>query len=324
MSKDRPVNRNRNVREDREARVDEELSREMLEETAAETLEDALNPPEEQPTKNVAEFLFVPSAIEQLRIYKKEAMAAFVALLVFSTATLLSSQKTERLLTDPFDPNIATGISHPVLPVVLALIPLALSLVALIWALFSLARPLRKRTVTLRIALLVLGFLFVTAVKSFALGHFARLLFAGDVTRFDLTKTGVDHASALLAVLFATAFYVFLASCLKEEKLTFAGFAKSFGILFVWVATIHLVKLVVLFVFGTSLGLSALVAVLSTLVAVWYMALALALQKDAAQQQEDSQQTPALWDSEGAYDNQGNVLGAESEYAPERHYAEEE
>lgn len=217
----------------------------------------------------------IKAAVKQVCLYKKEFIVAAFALLVLSAGTVLMTRKIEALL--PRVSDFAAPASHPVfLPLLLAL-GTAASICALVWALLRIARPFKARIVLGRLSLLFLSFVFVTGVKGVALGYFARLVFAGDNARFDMAKTAVDHSSALLALFFTAALFVFLVACLKEEKLVFVGFWKSFAVLCLWVLIIELPKLVLFFAFGPHLALSILAAILSVVATLWYFALALAL-----------------------------------------------
>ena len=234
----------------------------------------------ESETANRSDVLFIKRATRQLCAHKKEAIVAAIALLMFAIATVLATTKVELLLEGAFEPAV---YGHPVAPLAVASILAAIAAVGLVWALLSIAKPLKKRVTALRLALLGFAFILMTAVKSLALGYFARILFAGDPTRFEFAKTGVDHASTVLALLFAAAFYVFLASCLKEEKISFAGFWKGFVTLLIWVSLVYLVKFAILFLVPQHIAISITIAIISTLAALWYAAVALALQKEASE-----------------------------------------
>jgi len=229
---------------------------------------------------NLSDVLFIRRAVKQLCTHKKEAIVAAIALLMFAIATVLATAKVELLLEGAFEPAV---YGHPVAPFAIASILAAVAVVGLVWALLSIAKPIQKRITALRLALLGFAFILMTAVKSLALGYFARILFAGDPTRFEFAKAGVDHASIVLALLFAAAFYVFLASCLKEEKISFAGFWKGFVTLLIWVSLVYLLKFAILFMAPEHIAISITIAIISTLAALWYVALALALQKEASE-----------------------------------------
>jgi len=232
---------------------------------------------------SLLDVLFVRLAAKQICAYKKEAITAFIALLIFSLATLLVTTKTELFLGGTLDLDTLSEASHSVIPLVATSVLLAVAVVVLIWALFSIARPLKKRIVTLRLTLLAAALLLISIVKSLALGFLARALFAGDPTRFELAKTGVDNISAVLAILLAAAFYVFLASCLKEEKIGLPSFWRNLLTLLIWIAFIHLIKFAILFLVPAHIVLSITMAVISTLATIWFVALALATQKEAAE-----------------------------------------
>jgi len=236
------------------------------------------------PKSGLVEYLSIQGALDQICNHKKEVIIAFTALFLYAVATLLITDKITQLLEQPV--ALITPAHHPIAPVIIASLVLFLSLAALFWTLFSLAHPLRKRIVVARLVVLAVAAVLVTFAKSLILGYFARLLFQGDLTRFELAKTGVDHLSSLLGIAFAAAVYVLLVRCLKEEKLTFAGFGKSYGILFVWIAAIYLVKFVALSLLPSHLAINSVAALLSALAAIWYVALALALQKESAEKQE--------------------------------------
>ena len=240
-------------------------------------------PPEK---KSLAETLYIQAALEQVSNYKKEALVALIALLIYSAAILLATFKTERLLESGHFLDLSTPAHHPTIFVILAVLLILLSCAVIIWALFSIANPLKKSTTTLRLALLAFGALLVVAAKSLILGSFARILFAGDPARFEFAKTGVDHLSSLLGVLLAAAFYVLLARCLKEEKLALFDFGKSYLVLLVWVAVVYLLKYLALLILPSHVVISSIVALLSALATLWYVALALALQKESAEKHE--------------------------------------
>jgi len=187
-----------------------------------------------------------------------------------------------------------------------------LSLAAVIYVLFCLARPIRKRIVALRLTLLGLWALLTVFVTSLGLGLLARILFAESPARFDLARTGIDHASGLIGVLITTLFFVFLASCLREEKLTFKGFGVSFTVLFTWIAAVYIIKFVVFLaldglwplLFGASalelagILFALLLAILSTLATLWYTALALALVERAHKKSAKKDSDSSTFDSD--------------------------
>ena len=250
----------------------------------------------EQADTEPRDFLCARSALAQISAHKKESIIAAVALLIYSVVTVFALRHTGKAI------DAYTGFELGIVPIVLLVLAI-LSFAAILYALFSVAKPLRKRIITFRLVVLAAGILLVTAVTSLALGLLARLLFAGDPTRFEFAKTGVDHASGLLAVIVAAIFYVFLAACLKEKKIELHGFGKSFGVLLVWIAGIYIIKYLIFSVFAdmlfhtvelsaVSIILVSVSTVLSTLFALWYMSLALAAHEKFADPENNMSLSP--------------------------------
>jgi len=254
---------------------------------------------------SLAERFFMPDALEQLSTYRIEALVAFIALLSLSLATLLSTHKVAQLLER--SATLTAPANHPVIPVIIASLIVLASIAALIWALLKIASPLKKRIVVGRLIVLALVTLLVTSAKSLILGYFARFLFQGDPIRFELAKTGVDHLSSLLGIALAAAIYVLLARCLKEEKITLVRFGKSYALLLVWIAAIYLVKFISLSLLPNHLLISSVAATLSTVAALWYISLALALQKESAATQDQELDTDPELESEQELDPESEL-----------------
>ena len=252
------------------------------------------------PKASILNLLRTGPALEQIQTYRKESTLGFVGLILLAISQLMLVSQ----LSQAF-PQAITAAQTAILEVVVSAALALLGLTCIVIALLKVAYPLPKKVVLPRLAGLGVGVGVITIVKGVALGSLARLLFANDYSRFEMAKTGVDHASMLLGVLVAAFAYSLLAPLLRESKVEFKSFGKSFATLIFWVALIYFVQFVfVLFItvhveivsanIFANIAFLTFVVLLSSVSALWFTSLALSFYEV-----EDGGETP-LEDADSA------------------------
>ena len=238
----------------------------------------SLDKQSEKPKMNISELLRITPALEQVKTHKKEGALGLFGLICLSISyiilILLFSENLLLLQISDVD----------VLAAMLFIAFTVIGIVCIVFALIKVAKPLKAKVVVGRIFLLTLAVYLITIVKSLALGHLARLLFEGDYIRFELAKTGVDHASMLLGIVVAALSYSFLAALLRERKLEFKNFGKSFLTLTFWVALFYVPTFILSSIFtpqvpgaylSAALVVVILIALLSSFFPLWFLAVGL-------------------------------------------------
>jgi len=231
-----------------------------------------------------------------IRRNRLQSVSAGIALIALSVATLFVTGRSMQGFGAGQEQSFAFThlFEAPVINTALALVAVLAAVSLLAYVLVTAARPLPVKVVILRLCNIALFAVIITALKSLILGLFARMLFAGDVDRFSLAKMGVDAASLVLGVVFTACIYLFIATSLREEKLEMAGFGKNFVVMFLWVASVSALKFLLFSVLDGLAGnlfdaaylglahisLALLIALISALATIWFMALALSLRED--------------------------------------------
>ena len=245
----------------------------------------------EEPKAGASEFFRITHALEQIKTYKKESVAGTLALMLLAISQIILIVQVSEIF-----PLIFNASDNFLLVIGLFFALTVIGFAYIAFVLTRVARPLKAGVVLGRIFLLALGIYLVTAVKSLALGNLARLLFVGDYTRFELAKTGVDHASMLLGIIVVALSYSFLAALLREKKIEFKNFGKSFLTLLFWVSIFYIFTFVISLVLSTytlEAQLSVafvgtiLLALLSSLFPLWFLALGLSFHEIAEDEDAD-------------------------------------
>ena len=232
-----------------------------------------------EPKANVSNFFRITHALEQIKTYKKESVAGTLALMLLAIGQIILILQVSEIFPLIFDS------SDDFLLVIGLFFALAvIGFVYIAFVLTKVARPLNAGTVVSRIISLALVVYLVTIVKSIVLGHLARILFAGDYTRFELAKMGVDLASMFLGIVVVALSYSFLAALLRERELEFKNFGKSFLTLLFWVSIFYTFTFAVSLIISTyaleaqlnvAFAGTIVLALLSSLFPLWFLALGL-------------------------------------------------
>ena len=232
----------------------------------------------EKSKMSISRLLRIAPALEQVKAHKKEGMLGFFGLICLSISHII--------LILYFSENLFL-LQIPDVDVLAFALFFAFVIIGIAYVVFALTKvgkPLKARAVISRLIALTLAMYLITAVKSLALGHLARLLFAGDYTRFEFAKTGVDHASMLFGIVVAALSYSLLSALLREKKLEFKNVGKSFATLIFWVGALYIPTYVISLIFSThtleaylSTGLVVAISLIliSSLFPLWFLALSL-------------------------------------------------
>ena len=257
----------------------------------------------EKPKIDISELFRITPALEQAKAHKKEGALGLLGLVLLAASQLMIFSQAAQMFPQ------ALNFAHfaTVETVSSALLAL-LGLFLITQTLFKIARPLKARVVALRLLGLFAFVVAIIAVKSLALGHLARLLFASDPTRFELAKTGVDHASMLLGIVVVALSYSLLSALLREKKLEFKNFGKSFAALIFWVSAFYIPTYVISLVFNThtleaylsiSLVIAILLALIHSLFPLWFLAVGLSFHEIDESEDADEGEVDADDESEG-------------------------
>ena len=247
--------------------------------------------PSEKPKIDISELLRIAPALEQVKAHRKAGALGLLGLICLSISYIILILLASEALFQIPDIEILT--------VALFFAFAVIGIAYVVFALTKVGKPLKAKVVVGRVLFLALAVYLITAVKSFALGHLARLLFAQDYTRFEFAKTGVDHASMLFGIVVAALSYSFLAALLRERKLEFKNFNKSFLTLLFWVTLFYVPTFILSSIFTTQVPgayLSAalvvviLLALISSLFPLWFLAVGLSFhERDEGEDTEEDE-----------------------------------